>query len=183
MHDIYDSVMAEVKRHGFWRPCYGRVRFKVPWISPAYGYWWPGRNVIRVGRLSWLEVLGWFNGARQPSKRDIIRHELGHVVLDKNRTLATRLGFDRVFGHPVGYSPRSHVSEYAATHAEEDFAETLMLFLKHRGRKPWYLVGVRLARKWRFIGRLAREINRQSAARNRHQHRVKAGRLTGAARS
>jgi hypothetical protein len=35
MHDIYDSVMAEVKRHGFWRPCYGRVRFKVPWISPA----------------------------------------------------------------------------------------------------------------------------------------------------
>jgi hypothetical protein len=48
MRDIYESVMKELKRHGFWRPRYGRVRFKPSWITPSYGYWYPDLAGVEV---------------------------------------------------------------------------------------------------------------------------------------
>lgn len=47
--------------------------------------------------------------------------------------------------------PEFHVSDYASTDASEDFAETFMLYLRHRGRlPPWHQTTAK-REKWRFI--------------------------------
>ncbi|MBE0542245.1 MAG: hypothetical protein IH623_12730 [Verrucomicrobia bacterium] len=119
--------------------------------------------MIRVGRVSLLGLWNhWARGETRPSHKDVIRHELGHVVLDKNLKLARQLGYGRLFGTPDSYHPKSHVSDYAASNADEDFAETAMFFLKHKGRMPRRFSRIRLRRKWNFIRRLGRHLRRKS---------------------
>ena len=52
-----------------------------------------------------------------------------------------------------------YVSEYASSMTQEDFAETFMLYLKHKGKMPARYSGKRaIAKKWRAVARIVREI-------------------------
>ena len=111
----------------------------------------PGHMYIPAWVLShWL----W---QRRGSLRDVIRHEYGHGVAHYypaliQRSERFRYAFGgRYFGDreaPVGKD--EFVSEYAATSPAEDFAETFMLYVRHKGLiPPHFSRGGRP--KWRFI--------------------------------
>jgi hypothetical protein len=95
---------------------------------------------------------------------DVLRHEYGHAVADTHRGLILSRQFVEAFGasHCLGdeweHDPGLHVTEYAATGAAEDFAETLMLFLKHGGILPSCLDVPPIRAKWAFVRRLGRAI-------------------------
>lgn len=90
---------------------------------PAWGYWFRSTDGIR----------------------NVIRHEFGHAVADVDNAIFRGATFRKAFGAPYGRRsiPRFRnnaaetcVSKYAATCTREDWAETFMLFLQHKGRMP-----------------------------------------------
>jgi len=96
--------------------------------------------------------------------RDVLRHETGHALAHYYPGRVRRSAeFRRVFGgayddhSPVDAASTDFVSDYAATSPCEDFAETFMFYLKHRGKKPARFRG-RVIAKWAFVRRLLDEI-------------------------
>jgi hypothetical protein len=104
--------------------------------------------------------------APEGSVRDVLRHEAGHALAHYYpQRIRRAAGFRRVFGGTYDQSGpaseefrRSCVSDYAATSPCEDFAETFMFYMKHRGRMPKRFRGIRLVAKWAFIQRLLERI-------------------------
>jgi hypothetical protein len=56
------------------------------------------------------------------------------------------------------YNPDFFISEYASTAPAEDFAETFMVFVRHKGSIPSQFSTSAIRKKWRFIGNLAKAI-------------------------
>jgi len=83
--------------------------------------------------------------------RDKIRHEYGHALLFHYHGITGRSGFS-CFGHSRNRD--DYVSQYAMTGPEEDFCETFMLFLRHRGKLPKKYLSPRIKEKWRFVNSL-----------------------------
>lgn len=120
--------------------------------------------------------------APKGSVRDVLRHEAGHALAHYYPMLIRRaVAFRRVFGgtydqpDPVGGKSGDFVSAYAATSPCEDFAETFMFFLKHRGRKPTRFRG-RIIAKWTFIRRLVKRLTQRRVQRN---CKLRCGGITG----
>ena len=78
---------------------------------------------------------------------DVIRHEFGHALADLYPGALKKGGlFRAAFGGAYGEDPAEecveagwrdrYVSEYATSATQEDFAETFMLFVKHKGKMP-----------------------------------------------
>jgi hypothetical protein len=124
----------------------------------AWGWYGAAPHTITIPRFAvtisnhWqrLRALLGLERSRMHSLRDVIRHEYGHALRDS-------LGdYDRV-STLWGQSPC--ISDYAAgqptakDRADEDFAETFMLFLKFSGtwRGSWPDPLIR--RKWTAMGR------------------------------
>ncbi len=106
-------------------------------------------GTIRIPALAlrshngWIRLMRWLGrpSGSLISLRDILRHEYGHALLD----LLDR--YDAL-GRPWGDG--DHVSAYAETNADEDFAETMMLWLKRGGQCPaGASPGIR--RKWELV--------------------------------
>ena len=116
-----------------------------------------------------------FNWVDKNSAVDVLRHEFGHALMDRYyRPLALGSLFRTAFGGPHGATPAPGfdpydwedrcVSGYAATQTKEDFAETFMLFVKHKGRIPSkFAKKPALRKKWKAVA----EICRRVAAENR----------------
>lgn len=97
-------------------------------------------GVRRRDQVSWPTVTG------------LIAHELGHSFLFHHWRWTRTPRFRRVFGlvdkayrvdedtpvyfdrRRVAYAPLEHVSTYAATHPQEDFAETFRIYLTRKRR-------------------------------------------------
>ena len=100
------------------------------------GYYW--------NRTIHLPAWGfWFCSA--DGIRNVVRHEFGHAVADIHRRKLDQGVFLRAFGAPCGRRSVARfrrnweetcVSKYASKNTEEDWAETFMLFLRHKGRMP-----------------------------------------------
>lgn len=98
---------------------------------------------------------GWLLGRRYEKSipLDVIRHEFGHALADLYPTaLSKGVLFKEAFGAKYGPKPApdtdptnwefDFVSKYAAKGGtQEDFAETFMLFLKHKGKLPRKFAG------------------------------------------
>jgi hypothetical protein len=83
----------------------------------------------------------------------MLRHEYGHAFQYHYPEIMHSKGF-RSFGHTT--NAEDYVSEYAMTNPDEDFCETFLKYLKHRGKIPRKYRSPRLLRKWRFIASLRR---------------------------
>ena len=101
---------------------------------------------------------------------DIFRHEFGHALADRYPQ-ALRDGdlFKKAFGGPYGVRPAKGsdpddwegrcVSSYAAEQTREDFAETFMFFLKHKGKIPAkFAKKPAIRKKWKAVAKIIRRV-------------------------
>lgn len=112
-----------------------------------------------------------FNGGRR-ILADVLRHEFGHALVDlygKSLGEDFTVLFAKAFGGPYGARLRpkkeqaswegKYVSAYAATATREDFAETFMLFMKHKGKMPARFCGKRAVEmKWNAVAKIVKSI-------------------------
>lgn len=99
--------------------------------------------------------------------RDDVRHEFGHALADKFKNFFRGGIFKGAFGASYGGKKvfkggdwtNEYVTEYASKMTQEDFAETFMLYMKHKGKMPARYLGKRaIMKKWKTVGRIIREI-------------------------
>ena len=101
---------------------------------------------------------------------DVIRHEFGHALEGKFYNVfhsgKLRERFLEAFGAPYGRRKVSregdesnYVSEYARDMTQEDFAETFMFYMKHKGRIPKkYMKSPAIRAKWKTVDAICKHI-------------------------
>ena len=101
---------------------------------------------------------------------DVIRHEFGHALATLYpRALSDGGLFVEAFGAKYGPKPAPEidqanwefdcVSEYAADQTREDFAETFMLFVKHKGKMPRQFAGKpAIKKKWAAVAEIVKRV-------------------------
>lgn len=160
------AVTRELDDHGFYDHHIRAVDTHLVAFGAAYGWQWYGStgdiNIPRVS-LSRLSHL-WKGG--YTSLRDVLRHEFAHAIADTHRGLFRSNYFVDAFGaahhwdFEWEYDPEHHVSDYAATAPAEDFAETFMFYIRHKGVLPARHATEPIKRKWRFVRRLSDAITK-----------------------
>ena len=101
---------------------------------------------------------------------DVLRHEFGHALADRYPA-ALKKGalFRKAFGGAYGDEPARGtdpsdwegrcVSAYAATATQEDFAETFMFYVKHKGKIPAkFAKKPALRKKWKVMAEIVRRV-------------------------
>jgi len=144
---------------------YGYYVEESPWLSRWLG--WEGGNIY-IPSLRLTSLSGLFGNSEYFSLRNVLRHEYGHAVAHLHPGLIKRSReFTHVFGGrydtkgPVeGYSPLQHVSTYAATKPQEDFAETFAYFVKSKGDVARYFHRPGVFMKMCFVGKLSEKLAR-----------------------
>jgi hypothetical protein len=169
-------VIGELQRHGFWDEDLAAVAVELTWLGSAYGWQYYGSSgEIRIPRISVARLQDRWNQSSYVSLADVLRHEYGHALADTHRGLFRSRRFSGAFGAPHDgegegtYDPLHFVSEWAATNAAEDYAETFALYLRHDGRLPSRLDTPAIREKWRFVrdlGKCMRAGRRTWAARS-----------------
>ena len=151
------DVQDELIRHGFWDDATaGPDVYLVP-FGAAFGWQYYGRDSSICIPAVGLARLSRVFGCEHTSLRDVLRHEYGHVVADVHRGLMRSRQFRAAFGdghhwnQGYEYDPAVFVSEYATKAPAEDFAETFMFYLKHRGVLPGWFRREAIRRKWQFV--------------------------------
>jgi hypothetical protein len=170
------STCGELARAGFWQEDSRLLRTDVHWCAipqvtmpNALGFFVYETSALHIllgytpGHIyipKWVLLQGRWQ--KRGSLRDVVRHEYGHAVAHHYPSLIQRsLLFSKIFGgryfgdHQMKSSGRDYVSEYAMTSAAEDFAETFMFFLRHKGELPLRFTSHAVKSKWRFITDLA----------------------------
>ena len=101
---------------------------------------------------------------------DVIRHEFGHALADLYPGALKKGGlFRAAFGGAYGEDPAEecvaagwgdrYVSEYATSATQEDFAETFMLFVKHKGKIPArFAKKSAIRKKWRAVAEIVKRV-------------------------
>ena len=137
------SLYGLVGAMGFYDPTDGDIH--IPAVFPAGLFpWWGDREML-----------------------DVLRHEFGHALADRFKKFFRGGIFKEAFGASYGEKKvfeggdwtNEHVTAYASTMTQEDFAETFMLYMKHKGKMPVRYSGKRaIEKKWKTVGRIIREI-------------------------
>lgn len=168
---------------------YTRVLDEVPVrlteSGEAYGYF-SDEGVIEIPAWSWSRVEEQMAG-EVCCLEDVLRHELAHALADRYMQLVDTPHFENVFGaaywdewiEDIEYDPRQYVTRYATSAPCEDFAETVMVYARHRGRISRYAARTGVMRGFRFVAALARELSphrRVSSAPRASRPRFLAGR-------
>ena len=109
------------------------------------------------------EVLPWYHDRCMV---DVLRHEFGHALEGKFPKFFHDERFIKAFGDEYGENhvakdgeERNYVSSYASTYTQEDFAETFMLFMKHKGILPKEFSRRKAIRiKWETVAAICKDI-------------------------
>ncbi len=116
-------------------------------LSGTMGLYQPATKVIEFPSAYLpIEAL-WRDLGAKANALDVFRHEFGHALADLYPgALKKGSAFRTAFGGTYGEAPAEergvegweerYVSEYATSATQEDFAETFMLFVKHKGKMP-----------------------------------------------
>lgn len=155
-----------------------------PW-GEAYGYF-SESGEIEIPAFSWSRVVERCAG-EVCTLEDVVRHELAHALADRHMDLVDTEAFTRVFGaaywdewlEEIEYDPRDYVTQYATTAPCEDFAETVMVYVRNRGRVSRYAARRGVMRAFRYLGALAGalESHRSFGAPPRAPHTQRCGRI------
>lgn len=130
----------------------------------AMGFYDPADQNIHIPAAYPPGLFPWIADREMP---DVIRHEFGHALADKYRkffrggifkaAFGANYGEDKVFNG--GDWSDEYVTEYASTMTQEDFAETFMLYMKHKGKMPARYRGKRaIEKKWKTVAKIVKEI-------------------------
>jgi hypothetical protein len=162
-------VRSELDAHGLWTEPVADVQIFLIENGDSYAeYEWVGTGdsgVIVVRAVATARRVEARQGTFTPLA-DILRHEYAHALANIYKGLIRSRQFTMAFGasydnhERFAYSPETHMTEYAATNASEDFAETFMRFLKHGGELPPAYDTQFIRRKWRFVARFCAGIRR-----------------------
>ena len=164
-----DKVKLRYDKNGFGTTKY-RLRkiWETLWRDrrelAAEGYWqkWTGEIVIPRHGFWWF--------SRQASIEDVFRHEFGHALADLYPGALKKGGvFRAAFGGSYGGTPAEergvdgweerYVSEYATSATQEDFAETFMLFVKHKGKIPArFARKPAIRKKWKAVAEIVKRV-------------------------
>lgn len=120
LHKTVARVEREIQALGLWHEALDDTQV---YLIPAHLYY--GYTLERTGDIfvPFLSLSTVFD-KRPWSLLDLVRHEWGHSI---SRHLS---GWETIF------DAEDSVSEYGTTNPDEDFAETLRCFLKHKGKLP-----------------------------------------------
>lgn len=167
LHRAVAQVRREMRALSLWQDHLAQVQIRHGWFAVALGYQWYGdRSDDRVAgdvvipRFSLTRVWERISGQKRTSLVDLVRHELAHAFADLHGGWFRSKVFSKAFGRPhdavapVNYHPEEHLSAYAATSPCEDFAETFMTFVRHRGVLPKRFDTEAIRRKWDFVNDL-----------------------------
>ena len=100
----------------------------------------------------------------------MLRYEFGHALADLYPGALKKGGvFRAAFGGAYGEAPAEecvadgwgdrYVSEYATSMTQEDFAETFMLFMKHRGEIPAkFAKKPAIRKKWKAVAEIVKRV-------------------------
>ena len=104
------------------------------------------------------------------SVSDVLRHEFGHALADRYpKVLRDGDLFKKAFGGSYGGRSAKGtdpddwegrcVSAYAASATQEDFAETFMLYMKHKGKIPArFAKKSAIRKKWKAVEKIVRRV-------------------------
>ena len=115
---------------------------------------------------------GWLLGRRYEKSIpvDVLRHEFGHALATLYPRALSQGGlFREAFGAKYGPKPAPEidpdnwefdcVSKYASSATREDFAETFMLFVKHKGRVPaQFAKKSAIVKKWKAVAEIVKRV-------------------------
>ncbi len=116
-----------------------------------------------------IEAL-WRHLGAKANALDVFRHEFGHALADLYPGALKKSGlFRAAFGGVYGEEPAEergvegwedrYVSEYATSATQEDFAETFMLFVKHKGKIPAkYAKKPMIVKKWKAVAEIVKRV-------------------------
>ena len=130
----------------------------------AMGFYDPADQNIHIPAAYPPGLFPWIADREMP---DVIRHEFGHALADKYRKFFRGGIFKAAFGASYGEKKvfdgddwsDEYVTEYASTMTQEDFAETFMLYMKHKGKMPARYRGKRaIEKKWKTVAKIVKEI-------------------------
>lgn len=131
----------------------------------AYGYC-TDTGEIEIPAFSWSRLVEERDG-EACELDDVVRHELAHALAHHHLDVIDTPAFAKVFGaaywdewlEEVEYDPREFVTEYATTAPCEDFADTMMVYARHRGRVALrYASRPGVMRAFRYCAGLARDL-------------------------
>ena len=157
-----DIVQDELIQHHFYD--HRLAKINVIWVA-GYGNEYAHQKYrtsgdIVIYSLSRSKLTEWF-GAPYVSLKDILRHEYSHAFAHTHPLLLKSQDFKKAFWTRHDdyetswiYEPELFVSEYAASNAMEDFAETFMYFLEYSGKLPLKWKYPAIQAKWNFIAGL-----------------------------
>ncbi len=101
------------------------------------------------------------------SLRDILRHEYAHVLAHYYpEFIVDNEEFEKVFGgayydmQSIAMEDAAYITDYARKIPMEDFAETFMVYLRRKGVLPDGIKNRKLKKKWNFITKTIRQIQR-----------------------
>jgi hypothetical protein len=130
-----DRVILELKRLNLYEPVDIHA---IPFGMDALGYCVSeGRPEIHIPVISGARFAELLPGRAYTSLADVLRHEFGHAYDFAGRSRTFRKRYWNLFGRSqkeFEFDEDLHITEYAATNSNEDFAECFMMFVKWSGK-------------------------------------------------
>jgi hypothetical protein len=162
------TVIEELSAHGLWSEKLARIPVKLVYFSPYYGWQEYGSTgEICIPAFSLCRVRDWCYRT-YVSLCDVVRHEYAHALAFCFPSLVRKKAFKAAFGashdsdHTSSYTMGIHLTEYSASSPAEDFAETLMFYLRDGGRLRQCYQTTPIRQKWKFIQRLCYQMKTRS---------------------
>jgi hypothetical protein len=163
------DVLRELSHAGLLTERIARVQVVRPLVHLGRrvgSYEMGGAGVISVPALTLGRFWEYARRTTWTALRDVLRHEYAHALADHHPDVVKHAEFRKCFGggyhqeNPAGHhDAASHASEYAASSPSEDFAETVMMYLKRGGDLDGFQSRPIVRAKLNFVARIARRLN------------------------
>ena len=139
-------------------------------VAGYMGFYQPATQTIEFPSVYLPFHALWMKLPAKAGALDVFRHEFGHALADLYPKALSKGGvFRAAFGGSYGEDPAEergvdgwkerYVSEYATSATQEDFAETFMFFVKHKGKIPAKFARLpAIRKKWNAVAAIIKDV-------------------------